>query len=88
MLSTYTKSGLTVEVTDWTPFTNDKGEKDSYLNANVIYEGNSRLDKIEGEMLSYVLKNADYLGLRAANGDIQLNIPSKYYAEAYYDIIL
>ena len=88
MLSTFSKDNLTVDIKDWTSFTNNKGEKDSFLSAVVTYDGVSRNDKIDGEILKYVLKNADYLGIQAAEGNVQMNIPSRYYARAYYDIIV
>jgi len=88
MLSTFSKSGLTVEILGWTTYKDTEGNNNSYLTADVTFEGNTRTDKIEGEMLTYILKNADFLGLRQANGDVQKNIPSNHYAEAYYDIIL
>ncbi len=83
MLSTYSKNGLTVNVVRW-----EGDPKNCYLIAEVIINNLVTQETIEGDQLYYVLKVASELGLKASNGDVQLNQPHKFYAEVYYDIII
>jgi hypothetical protein len=88
MLSSFSKSGLTVNILNWETFTNSKGQLDSLLIAEVLYNSEKRIDTISGDMLTYLLSVSDKLGFKSSNFDVQNNIPSLHYAEAYYDLIV
>jgi len=87
MLSSYSKDGLTIEVLKWDAFKNEEGSLDSHLIANVLFNGETREDIIEGPLLDYILKVSSDIGFKEAQYNEQDNKPHLYYAEAYYDII-
>lgn len=83
MLSEYSKDGLTVQVLDWYGPVDD-----CYLKAKVILNNEVTEDNIRDPMLKEVIRIASDIGFKIAEGDPQLNFPHKYYAEAYYGLIV
>ncbi len=83
MLSEYTKNGLTVKVIKWVG-----GVENSHLTAEVQINDEKREDTIADEELHQVLKRASEIGFSHADGDPQKNFPARYYAEAYYELIV
>jgi hypothetical protein len=83
MLSEYSKGGLTIQILDWYGPVNN-----CYLKANVILNNYVTEDDIRGPILKEVLRIASDIGFKIAKGDQQMNHPYKYYAEAYYGLIV